>query len=62
MHTNTPGLSTNQLAAQFMVKPESVRSAYCRDGHYQGLRPIRLPNGRLAWPAAEAAPTEGGIE
>lgn len=50
MHSNTH-LTTEALAAQFFVKPGSIRSAYCRDGHYFGLRPTKLPNGRLLWPA-----------
>jgi hypothetical protein len=56
MQTHTPKIptrkySTDALAAQFMVKPNSVRSAVCRNGHYMGIRPIKLPNGLLAWPA-----------
>lgn len=44
-------LSTEELARAFLVKPETVRSSYCREGHYFGLRPTKLPNGRLLWPA-----------
>ncbi len=51
MHLTSAHLTTDALAARFLVKPESVRSAYCRDGHYYGLRPTKLPNGRLLWPA-----------
>lgn len=50
MQPNT-SLTTEALAARFLVKPSSIRSAYCRDGHYFGLRPTKLPNGRLLWPA-----------
>ena len=45
--------STDGIAAQFMVKSASVRSAVCRNGHYMGIRPFKLPNGLLAWPADE---------
>ena len=48
-------LSTEALAARFFVKLASIRSAYCRLGHYYGLRPTKLPNGRLLWPADAAA-------
>lgn len=46
-----PGLSTDQLAAICHVRPSSVREHLSRRGHYYGLRPDRLPNGRLTWPA-----------
>lgn len=47
-------LSTAQLAALFHVKPETVRRAYCVQGEYLTLRPQKLPNGRLLWPADAA--------
>jgi hypothetical protein len=43
-------LTTETLAAQLGVKPCSIRSHLCRKGSYFGLRPQRLPNGRLLWP------------
>jgi hypothetical protein len=43
-------LSTESLAAIAQVKPSSIRVRYCRTGSYFGLRPMKLPNGRLAWP------------
>ena len=51
----TTALSTEELARTFLVKAESIRSAYCRNGHYQNLKPRKLPNGRLLWPAADVA-------
>ena len=45
--------TTEDFAATFAVKPASVRSRYCREGHYFGVRPVKLPNGRLLWPATE---------
>jgi hypothetical protein len=48
---NLHGLSTRQLAQFMDVAPESIRVQLCRAGHYHGLRPDRLPNGRLLWPA-----------
>ena len=45
------GISTEELAALLRLKPQSLRAALCRDGHYFGLRPRKMPNGRLLWPA-----------
>jgi len=45
------GISTEELADQLRLKPQSLRAALCRDGHYFGLRPRKMPNGRLLWPA-----------
>ncbi len=47
-------LSTEELANLFRVKPESVRSGLCRQGHYLGIRPVKFANRRLAWPAEAA--------
>jgi hypothetical protein len=44
-------ISTEELAAGCMVRPASIRVKLCREGHYFGLVPDKLPNGRLAWPA-----------
>ncbi len=46
-------LSTEQFAEILHVKPESVRSGLCRTGNYLGIRPLKLPNRRLAWPAKD---------
>ncbi len=43
-------LSTEELAQKYLVKAASVRSAYCRQGHYCGHIPEKLANGRLRWP------------
>ena len=32
------------------IKPQSIRVQLCRTGSYFGIRPSKLPNGRLAWP------------
>lgn len=52
-------LSTEELAAAAKIKPESIRSAYCRDGHWLGLRPVKLPNRRLLWDAQAASSALG---
>ncbi len=41
---------TEALAESLGIKPGSIRSRYCRTGSYFGLRPVKLPNGRLLWP------------
>jgi hypothetical protein len=35
------------------ILPASISTALCRNGHYCGVVPVRLPNGRLLWPADE---------
>lgn len=43
--------STEEAAAILKVKPQTLRAALCRDGHYFGVRPRKLPSRFLAWPA-----------
>ena len=43
-------LSTEQAAAALHIRPQTLRAALCRDGHYFGIRPVKLPNRMLAWP------------
>ena len=43
--------STEVLAEHLKIKPQTIRAALCRDGHYLGLRPVKLPNRRLLWDA-----------
>ena len=45
------GLTTRELADFAGVTPEGIRVQLCRAGSYFGLRPQRLPNNRLIWPA-----------
>lgn len=42
---------TEAIAQSFCVKPETVRRSYCVKNHYMGIKPKKLPNGRLLWPA-----------
>ena len=44
-------LSTEEAAAAMHIRPQTLRAALCRDGHYFGIRPIKLPNRMWAWPA-----------
>lgn len=48
-------LSAEQFAALNQVKAQSVRARLCRTGSYFGVRPLKLINGRLAWPAVQVA-------
>lgn len=48
-------LSTETLALNLGIKPQTLRAALCRNGHYMGIRPIKLPNRFLAWPADAVA-------
>lgn len=47
--------STEQFAALNQVKAQSVRARLCRTGSYFGVVPVKLANGRLAWPAVQVA-------
>ena len=42
-------LSTEEAAAKLRAAPQTPR----RLGHWMGMRPVKLPNGRLLWDAAE---------
>lgn len=44
-------LTTEQLAEQLHIKPNTVRTKLCKDGHVFGIKPTKLPNGRLLWSA-----------
>lgn len=46
-------LSTEALAILLFVCQQSIRASYCKNGHYLGLIPIKLPNRRLLWDADE---------
>lgn len=43
--------STEEAAALLKVRPQTLRAAVCRDGHYAGVKPRKLPSRFLAWPA-----------
>lgn len=44
-------LTTEEFAAQHLVQPQTVRKQYAAIGTYCGIKPLRLPNRRLLWPA-----------
>lgn len=46
-------LSTEEFAAALRHRPQTIRAGLCNHGHVMGLRPVKLPNGRLLWDAAQ---------
>lgn len=46
-------LSTEEAAATLRAAKQTPRASLCRNGHWLGMRPVKLPNGRLLWDAAE---------
>lgn len=48
--TQTP-LTTEEFASYIKVKPESIRKRFSQTGSYFDIRPKKLKNRRLAWPA-----------
>lgn len=52
-HTTKYDLSTEQFAQLNQVLPQSVRARISRFGNYFGIVPIKLANGRLAFPAVQ---------
>lgn len=44
-------ISTEDLAKQAATTPGTIRVRLCKFGSYFGIRPQKLPNGRLLWPA-----------
>ena len=46
-------VGVGQAAAALHVRPQTLRAALCRDGHYFGVRPIKLRNRFLVWKAED---------
>ena len=44
-------IQTAELARRIGYRPASIRTAVWRHGHFNGIRPHKLPSGRLLWPA-----------
>ncbi len=49
--TTINGITTEDLANGLGGKPGSIRVRLCETGSYYGIKPHKLPNGRLLWPA-----------
>jgi len=50
-HNPHPPLTTEALAGRLGIKPQTLRAALCRDGHYFGVVPRKAKNRFLLWPA-----------
>lgn len=46
-------IPTNEFASLLCVKDGTVRRSLCTNGHYLGIVPSKLPNGRLLWPRSK---------
>lgn len=44
-------LRTAEFAALNSAKTQTIHKHYCQKGSYYGVRPQKLPSGRLLWPA-----------
>lgn len=44
-------ISTEEMASKLRIVPQTARAGLCRNGHYLGLTPVKLPNGKLLWDA-----------
>lgn len=45
--------NSKEFAGAVRVEPATIRRGYCVNGNYLGIKPLKLPNGRLLWPKAE---------
>lgn len=45
--------TTIEAAIVTRHKPQTYRRDYCTKGHFNGVKPVKLPSGRLLWPADE---------
>jgi len=53
-------IDTLEAADRLRIKPQTIRRALCLSGHYLGLKPVKLPNGRLLWDASAIDAILGG--
>lgn len=44
-------ITTAEFAAALAMNAQSIRKRYSQTGSYFGVRPVKLPNGKLRWPA-----------
>ena len=44
-------LTTREFGKSIGSTPESIRVRLCKHGSYFGIKPEKLPNRRLLWPA-----------
>jgi len=53
---DTAALSTADMARVLGLRPQTLRRGLSEAGHYLGIVPLKLPNGRLLWPCREVKP------
>jgi hypothetical protein len=46
-----PLITTKEFASQLSMAPQSIRKRWSQTGSYFGIKPKKLPNRFLAWPA-----------
>lgn len=46
-------LSTQEVADALRIRRQTIAKQLCLNGHYLGMRPVKLSNGRLLWDAAD---------
>jgi hypothetical protein len=49
MNMQNQNYTTEQLAEALHGRPSSIRTRLCKTGSYYGIKPRKLPNGRLLW-------------
>jgi len=48
-------MTTNEIAVLLKLKPQTIRKHYSQHGAFMGIRPVKLPNGRLRWSGSAIA-------
>jgi hypothetical protein len=46
-------VDTEVAAQMLLVDPKTLHKSHSKKGNYAGVRPVRLPSRKLAWPLAE---------
>lgn len=42
---------TSEAGAACRFAPSTLRKEHSLNGHFKGIRPVKMPGGRLLWPA-----------
>ena len=48
-------MTTDEIAVLLKLKPQTIRKHYSQHGAFMGIRPVKLPNGRLRWSGSAIA-------
>lgn len=48
-------MTTDEIAVWLKLRPQTIRKHYSKYGTFMGIRPVKLPNGRLRWNSSEVA-------